>query len=302
MVNMRKYQDADFKPVLDLLQRSFIFDTLTDELLYEKLYNDPDWNPASTLVSVEGDRLIGFMQGLIRCIGGEKYAYLKLFATDPAFRRQGVAGEMLKILEKYFKEASCIYFRLMDVPLNYFMPGIDPRYTEAVCFALNSGFVHKGEAVNMKVGLNSSSWNTTKEIERLNEESIVIRRVEKSDTDSLLALIKRLWPLWENEVRAALAKEQPAVFVALKDDKVQAFAAYDGNNAGTGWFGPMGTTMDLRGKGIGSILLYLCLEDMKNSGLQETTIPWVDPVSFYSHYTGARIDRVFWRFEKQLKK
>jgi GNAT superfamily N-acetyltransferase len=36
-----------------------------------------------------------------------------------------------------------------------------------------------------------------------------------------------------------------------------------------GWFGPMGTHPDLRGLGIGSILLKRCLKDMKRNGLSK---------------------------------
>ena len=72
------------------------------------------------------------------------------------------------------------------------------------------------------------------------------------------------------------------------------------NNFGTGWFGPMGTHPDLRGMGIGEILLKRCLQDMKEEGLEYSTIPWVAPIAFYSHYCYAMIERVFWRFEKSL--
>jgi len=302
MFTIRKYQDNDFRKVLSLLQESCGYDSFTDELLREKLYSDPAWNPESTLVAEHAGSISGFMQGVCREIRGENYAYLKLFAVDQTLRRRGMAGEMLRMLEEYFRGMDCSRLRLMDVPLNYFMPGIDPRYTEAVCFALNSGFEHKGESVNMRVDLDNRSWNTNEDIDRLAGENIEIRRATEKDRASLLDLIRQVWPLWEHEVLTALSHDVPAVFIAKKENTVHAFAAYDGNNAGTGWFGPMGTSTDMRGKGIGSILLYLCLDDMRNSGFQEATIPWVDPIRFYSHYTGARIDRVFWRFEKQLLK
>ncbi|MFZ5942423.1 MAG: GNAT family N-acetyltransferase [Bacteroidota bacterium] len=297
---IRKYQESDFLQVMDLLQRSCAYDDITEALLKEKLYGDPAWDPRITLVAEERGTVIGFMQGVTRDIRGEKYAYLKLFAVDPAHRRRGVAREMLQNLEDHFRARACSYFRLMDVPLNYLMPGIDPRYTEALCFALNSGFEHKGNACNMSVDLDGRSWATAEDTERLARENIEIRRARESDMASLLDLIRAEWSLWEHEVTCALLHPVPAVFIALKNGRVLAFAAYDGNNAGTGWFGPMGTAKDLRGKGIGGILLYLCLNDLRNAGLHKATIPWVDPVCFYSHYADARIDRVFWRFEKKL--
>ena len=52
---------------------------------------------------------------------------------------------------------------------------------------------------------------------------------------------------------------------------------------------------------MGGILLYMCLNDMKNQGFSNSIIPWVGPIGFYSNYADAKISRVFWRYEKVLK-
>ena len=40
------------------------------------------------------------------------------------------------------------------------------------------------------------------------------------------------------------------------------------------------------------------LADLKAQGHEQATIPWVGPYGFYNKQCGARIDRVFWRYEK----
>jgi mycothiol synthase len=98
----------------------------------------------------------------------------------------------------------------------------------------------------------------------------------------------------------ALGNHPVSVHVAVVDGIVKAFSAHSANNTGTGWFGPMGTHPDLRGKGVGSILLKRCLEDLKHAGHSQAIIPWVGPIAFYSHFCGAVVDRVFWRYEKVI--
>lgn len=300
MYSIRTYQPSDFDQVLDLLNNNKEFDQFTPELLHEKLYDDPDWNNQLALV-VESDKIIiGFMQGVIRLIRGEKLGYIKLMVVESKFQRQGVASQMYNAIEEKLIADDVKKIRIYDSPLNYFMPGIDPRYTAAVCFALKNGFKHIGDAINMKVDLNYSHWKTDEQIDEFKKQGIEILRAGAKDREQLFELISEEWALWRNELEMAYKSNPAALFVAKLKGKVKAFAAYNGNNIGTGWFGPMGTHPDLRGKGVGSLLLYLCLADMKKMGLKESTIPWVAPIAFYSHYAGAKINRVFWRFEKEL--
>ena len=180
------------------------------------------------------------------------------------------------------------------------MPGIDPRYTPAICFAQKMGFEHCGDAINMKVDLTVADWNVSVQLAQFKSNGISISRAIEADKATLFEFIKDEWALWQYELEMAFRSNPIAIYIARYEGSIKAFSAYNGNNLGTGWFGPMGTHADLRGKGVGSVLLYLCLNDMKKLGHKSCTIPWVAPISFYAHYAQAEIDRVFWRFEKKI--
>lgn len=300
MATIQKYNSDNFNSVLKLLNEAKEFDHFTKELLEEKLYGDPDWNIDSTYVAEDKSQIIGFMQGVVRDIMKKKYGYIKLLAVDKNYRRQGIATKMYLKLEEYFKKNDVNVIRIYDVPLNYFMPGIDPRYTEAVCFAEKNGFKRFDDSFNMDVDLDYSDWKTDDSVEKLKKEGFEMRRARETDRQKVYELISKEWNLWKNEIDMAFKSNPTALFIAIKNNKVLAFSAYNGNNVGTGWFGPMGTLPELRGKGIGGILFYMCLKDIKNSGLKKSTIPWVAPISFYANYANARISRTFWRYEKEL--
>ena len=106
---------------------------------------------------------------------------------------------------------------------------------------------------------------------------------------------------WSGEVISAFQNNPITLFIAEQDENLLAFSAHEGNNKGTGWFGPMGTDPALRGKGVGGILLKKCLKDMKEMGFVKATIPWVGPIPFYMHYADAKVERIFWRYEKIME-
>ena len=62
----------------------------------------------------------------------------------------------------------------------------------------------------------------------------------------------------------------------------------------------MGTDASARRLGIGSVLLRRCLADLAGEGRAGAEISWVGPVGFYARGVAARIDRVFWLFNREL--
>ena len=299
---LRQFQKSDLAALAGFLNTNLEFDSLSEDLLEDKLSGDPFWDPQKALLCHEGSQIIGFMQGVIRDIRGQRYGYIKLMAVAQQCRRQGIASALYQQLEKQFIEDHVDIVRIYDVPLNYFMPGIDPRYTEALCFAMRNGFERFGDTSNLIVDLQSADWDTREEEQKLAKSGIEIKRPALTEKQQIQNFVRQDWALWTHEVEMAFRDDPPSIHVAYLNSQIKAFSAHNGNNKGTGWFGPMGTHADLRGKGIGSILLKRCLKDMKDAGQPHSIIPWVGPIDFYAHHVGARVDRVFWRYQKQLKK
>ncbi len=298
-VKIRGFKESDFTQVLDFLNENLEFDSISSEILNEKLYKDPNFDINNVHIAEINNRIVGFIQGVIRDIKDLRYGYVKLFAVNKTSRRQGIGTKLYNKFYEYSLLQNVNIIRVYDVPLNYFMPGIDPRYTAGLCFFERLGFKKFDETCNLKVDLQKQDWVKTGDIDKF--KNIIIKRAESHDTDELFDFIKTEWKLWKHEIQIAMSSNPPAVFIARIEGKIKAFSAYNGNNLGTAWFGPMGTHPDLRGKGTGGILLKLCLQDMKDQGFKYSTIPWVGPISFYSHYAGAVVERVFWRYQYHVK-
>lgn len=299
MPTLRTYRDSDFDQLLVFLNENMDFDEFSAALLHEKLYEDPDWKPENCFIAEKQGKILGFLQAVERQIAEKRYGFIKILTVGKDFRRQGIGKCLYAKAESVFRESGAGVVRLFDVPLNYFMPGIDPRYTPAVCFAQKLGFKRFDDTANLVVNT-EQAWKVESRIKALRQENIEIRRANKTDRKELRSFVAEQWALWQHEVEIALQSQPPAVHIARSAGKIRAFAAHNGNNKGTGWFGPMGTHPALRGKGIGAVLLKLCLNDIRARGLKKAIIPWVGPIGFYSHHAGAKVERIFWRYEKKL--
>ena len=298
---IRQYLDSDFDDVLALCQNTYQFDSFTKELLHEKIYEDPFFNPEIIWIAEEGTTMVGFLMGTCRMdICGVNYGYVKLMAVEEAHQRKGIARRMYELLEKELCSQKIDVVRLGDVPMNYFMPGIDPRYTPALCFAMRMGFNRFMDTANLSVNLLSREWIDDDKIKALQLDNIEVSRATTEDKDELMDFVADEWKLWQFELEMAYKSDPIAIHIAKLNGEIKAFSAHSANNKGLSWFGPMGTHPDLRGKGMGKVLLYCCLEDLKSMAFKTAIIPWVGPIDFYSHHAGAVVERVFWRYEKKL--
>ena len=196
------------------LNSNMEFDSIDESILSEKLEGDPNWDQQKALICLTDEKILGFLQGVVRDIKGTRYGYIKLMAVDESYRRKGVARALYTLLESKLLKEGVDRVRIYDVPMNYFMPGIDPRYTEAVCFALRMGFQRFGDTSNLLVDLNVSEWDTRAEELQLKSESIEISRCRKNEQELVLDFVQKDWALWVYEVKSAFLDDPPSIHIA----------------------------------------------------------------------------------------
>ncbi len=291
--------DRALLPAIAQLWRSAAkFDPCSLEVLAEKAFEDDGVRPAYRMGFAKEDTLAGFAIGAVRSDQG----FVKLIAVAPAFQRRGLGVQLLQEIESTCRSDGAIRMRVAESAPNYLTPGIDARNVATIALFNASGYSQIGEAVNQSVDLSARDWNSsTDETELAREHAIQIDRANPEDVASIDAFLDLQWPSWKSEVHSALANRPPTIHVAKHRGRIIAFAAHDANNKGTSWFGPMGTSPDFGSKGIGRMLLYRCLADMKAQGHQTATIPWVGPLGFYEKHADAMTSRNFIRMEKLLE-
>lgn len=253
---------------------------MTLDLLREKVWGDPDYQGA--LVAEAFD---GFVMAVHR--GGK--STIKFLLVAPEKQRQGLGAALLEAAEGSLPAGP---IRICESNPNYLVPGVDVRYTAGLLFLEKRGYRKVGETYNLVCDLGQDFPVEKRE---------GVRRAETTDRDLVMDFLAKHWAGWQYEVGRMFENDPISLHLAFDGERLLGFSGYDGNNLGTGWFGPMGTDPQARGGGVGGILLRRCLVDLKSQGHEQAIIPWVGPYGFYNKQCGARIDRVFWRYEKCAK-
>jgi GNAT superfamily N-acetyltransferase len=296
-MDLRELTEADLPALHGLCARG-LRDQVGAPVLRRLMLAEPGLRPELYLGLWDGPRLAGAALGSIRDDAAGRYGGPRLLVVDPDLRLRGHGGRLLAELEARLAAAGATRLRAGWIGPNYLWPGVDPRYTAAVCVLERRGYARVGEAVNMEVDLTARTWWSPPDEARLAAAGWAVRRATAEDAGPLGAWVReRFDAVWEWETLLALDAGPPAAFVAVRGAEIGGFACHSVSGL-AGTFGPTGTAEELRGAGLGRALLLRCLADLREQGYERVEIGWVGPVGFYSRAAGAYISRVFWVYEK----
>ena len=299
---IREIQESDIPALTHLCRLGLEYESMDENLVREKTIGAKNNDPALGLVYEEDGRITAFAQGTIGGKLEEKVkGCVRIFCVDRAYRRTGHGNALFNEIEIRLKDRGAQVVTIMDSPANYLTPGVDFRYTETYCFLLSRGYTVVRENHNLKCELSVDFWpDLDDQAKKLAAEDMEVRRARPEDWPSIKVFLEQEWASWIPEVQGALENKPSTLHIAVKNGKTVAFAAFQGNNKSLPWFGPMGTSEVLRGRGAGAVLLRLCLRDLAQQGWDHAIIPWVGPVAFYARFCNAKMDRSFWVYKKEL--
>lgn len=249
-----------------------------------------------------GDELVGVLIGSLSA-AEERLGHVDLLAVAPQRRRRGVGRALVAEAERRLAGLGAVELLLAGNPPYYAWPGVDVRYTPAVCLALALGYRQDRTAWNMTADLSydgSPALRTTEPAEaRLAAQGVSVRRAEPADLPALAAFARSTFGgAWDGELAGSVGRDGAGCHLAERDGEILGFAAWGSSRPS--WFGPMGTAPAAEGSGIGGVLLRRCLADQRAAGIGAAQIGWVGPVPFYSGSAGARIERVFFLYRRTL--
>lgn len=277
-MRLRTLTQEDLSAATSLLRHAWPYDRFCVDVVREKLFEDLPGEGALTLGLSGARGLLGF----VCAVTHGKTAWIKL-ASIP--RQEADWRKLLVATAAWARSRDAKVLRLMDHPGNYWTPGLDVRYVEALDLLARWGFDFVVE--NHSLSCPTQPAGVAPEL----PAGVHVRRIAPNDVAGVLRLAQRFHAAWAWEIKRALANRPAAVFVAESSARLVAFAAHDANNRSTGAFGPAGTLARYRGRGIGEHLLRACLQDVAKRGLPSVTIPWVSKTSLYDRLGATLLAR-----------
>jgi mycothiol synthase len=252
------------------------------------------------LVAEEAGQVTGIAYGGISSREATaRRGFVDLLAVAPAARGRGTGAALLSAVEDRLRSAGAAEIRLGGNAPVYAWPGVDPRYTAMTCLAERAGYRRARDGVNMIVDLGAVSLDIGADERRLATDGITVRRAAPGESGAVAGWLRQgPWgdSTWWQEAERAIAADPPGCHVAVRGGRYLGFACHGVSRHA--WFGPTGTLPEEQGRGIGTALLRRCLADIAAAGHRSAQIAWAGPVRYYSRAVGARIDRVFWIYQK----
>ena len=125
-------------------------------------------------------------------------------------------------------------------------------------------------------------------LSELREAGVIIRRAQPYEITPVRDFIlKNFQPAWADEIAVGYANKPVSVYLAIREQQVLGFAAYECTRRG--FFGPMGVTVNERGRGVGRALLVACLWGLREMGYVYGIIGGAGPTAFYERNVGATV-------------
>ncbi|MGI5270999.1 GNAT family N-acetyltransferase [Nonomuraea sp. CA-218870] len=290
---LRKLRGADLARAREVARAALTHDADEAGALVERLAAPPADRRWAALVDGGGFAMAS-MSTADPAVG-----HVDLLAVHPGHQGRGHGRALLRAAEGWLRREGAREVRLAGNPPCYAWPGVDVRYTPAACLAESLGYERYRTAWNMTADLHTdlhtdldTDLDVSADVARLAGLGIEVRAAG-DDRGRVAEFAREHW----NAAWAWEAAHAAGVHYAEREGRVLAFAAWGTRPS---WFGPMGTAPEARGTGLGRVLLRRCLADMRAAGQRTAQIGWVGPLRFYARAVGARAERVFWLYGREL--
>ncbi len=278
---IRNYRAEDEHDVVALWNRCLPKDEILLNTFRRKVILDPNFDLHGCFVAVAKKQVIGFMLSVRRRypyydLGLEEgKGWITVFFVDPEWRKQSVATGLLEHAERFLGTLSVNEISIADYTPNYFIPGVDlDAHADAHTFLKNRGYKKVQSVYGMgrsilDVDLPKDMLDVSR---KLDEAGFSIVVFNPAHTIKLLEFLRRHYP--GDLFRVALERitddpECDEVLVALKDDQVVGFSHFLDER-----FGPFGIAPEFSGRGLGPLLYYHTVLQMRKKGKHNLWLAW----------------------------
>ena len=321
-MRIRHYQPGEEEDVVRLWNACLSRDPISLEVFERKILLDPNFEEEGFLLAEDGGKLLGFAYNVVRrypiLLEGEVEAdkdkgWIVAFGLLQS-ASSSVGLKLLKESLKFHSERGRSVVLYSPYVPNYFFPGIDSEaYPREYKLMLKAGFSEVKGAEGL--AMDARIWpelkhppNIGEREESLRREGVEITRLTTKYVKPFLRFLEEEMPSdWYRHARELLLHgRKDQIMIAVKNGEVVGYCQYWGGE-GYDWhakgahFGPFGVRSNMRGKGIGTLLLYRCLLEMRSNGIHNAFVLWTggEARKLYERF-GFKVTRVFKVMKKEL--
>ncbi len=323
-MDIRVMEAGDLGRVMEIWNASVaghevVYYPLTQAYFTQKFLENPNYDPAYSLVAVEDGRVAGFINGIAKKVflpretNGNTPGYLTCVFVDKAYRRKGVGTALLNALTAAFQKSGKARVACSGgnpINLDWIVPGTKghdhnnaPGMDEDCLghpFLLKNGFTDRHREVAMYLNLKDymPAPDLKERQERLLAEGIYTGRYDvslKYDFDGMCDRVGSEY--WRKVLRDETSAPHPRPILAATHEKsiVGFTGPVDKQVSGRGWFTGICTDPLFEKRGIATVLFNLLMQEFIAEGAVFSTLFTGDDNHAQRVYlrTGFRIARRF---------
>lgn len=301
----------NYEQLKKAINLSLQYDFVDDTFLKTLTYKDPNFNENDILIAIEDNEIISFIFGVERIKEPrekveehKEIMWIKAFGVLYRYKNRGILDRLFKEFEEYVKEKLKKVIRISDYASWYLTPGVDNLYDYYNKFLVTQGYRRLGSTVNYEIDMSRFYIPTyVYDIMRkkFSEKDIYIINIKNNIDKKTLDWIEEHFSVfWKIEAKIAMENNFGGVLIAINNDKILGFSTY--GSLHPSWFGPIGVSKEARGLGIGTVLLFKTLEELKANGQRIVTIPWTSHLFYYTQLPGIMKIRHFNIYVKEIIK
>lgn len=237
--------------------------------------------------------------------------WIDAIAVLPAARRRGLGTHLLTWAEDWLRAQGCTKVRLGG-SLHPFVPGYPVELDDIGFFGRRGYSARAGSASVWDMARDLGDYRALYSAESLAN----VRPMQESDRAALRAFFQKEFPgRWRFEFEEFLRElgRDSDYMLLLTADGVDGFARLTFEDSERpidrfylhgfprpwGQLGPVGVTKNVRGQGLGGLLLDRSLQRLHENGVRGCVIDWTDLVDLYGKF-GFKPYREYMMLQKEL--
>lgn len=296
---IRHYEAEDEHEVVALWNLCLPRDEITLNTFRRKVVLDTNFDQRGCFVAVAKKKVVGFLLSLCRRypyfdVGLEPgRGWITVLFVHPDWQRQSIATKMVEQAERFLAQESVKEIHVSDYTPNYFIPGVDlDAYASGHQFLKARGYQKLQNVYSMGRSLMDFSIpdEMSERFQQIKKAGFGVDVFQPRYTLQLLEFLRKNYPGDLFRVAQERLKENPEcdeILVALKDNIVVGFSHFMDER-----FGPFGIDEVYGGRGLGPMLYYHTVEQMRKKGKHNLWLAWTTgrAKDFY-HKVGLKVLR-----------
>jgi mycothiol synthase len=312
----RSYERGDEREIVRVWNESLTKDPVNPTRFRNLVLLDANFDPEGLRLAFDGERLVGSVYAIRRMLpmaGTDlelENGWIPWFFVAPAFRRQTIATRLMEEALQFLRSEGRKTVFFSSYAPNYILPGIDAKaYPDGYQFLVRNGFEIQYSPVAMDFSL--LGFEIPEDVKALKaqrvSEGYTFAFAADEDLYELIQFATSEFNAdWGRAIREGILQGLPLTQILVSrnpDGRIVGFCMFGGYEGVRERFGPFGVDSNMRGKGLGKILLYDCLHVQRALSLHGSWFLWTgetSPAGYLYKKVGYKVSREFHVMHKAL--